>query len=147
MTRESDDTSLGAELLDEIAPSASGVRRAQNESAVGSAMGASALGGTGIGMGLADAKVSPQAAKAPVVMEAPDPMAPAFGMAALGAALVMLFAVYALVCGISDSYPDIIKKMGSSDAGGFSFLIVVGAAFVLPVLMFVGGLVMNRGRK
>ena len=146
LTRESDDTSLGAELLDEIAPSASGVRRSQGDSG-GSAMAASALGGTGIGMGLTEARASAPAARTPVMMEAPDAMAPAFGMAALGAAFVILFAAYALICGLSDSYPDIIKKMGSSDTGGFSFLIVVAMAFGLPVVLFVGGLVMSRGGR
>ncbi|MGA2231723.1 MAG: helix-turn-helix domain-containing protein [Tepidisphaeraceae bacterium] len=147
LTRESDDTSLGAELLDEIAPSASGVRRSPNESSGAGAMAASSLGGTGIGMGLTEARASAPMAKGPVMMEAPDAMAPAFGMAALGAVFVLLFAAYALVCGLSDSYPDIIKKMGSSDTGGYSFMIVAGATFVLPVLMFAGGFIMSRGGR
>jgi hypothetical protein len=155
LTRESDDTSLGAELLDEIAPGASGVRRPPTESALSaSALAGSSLGGsasgTGTGMGLADSRPGMPAARgaaAATVVEAPDPLAPAFGLAAVGAACVLLFAVYALVCGLSGDHPDILSRMGSSAQGGFSFLIVVAIVFALPIVLFVGGLLAGRARK
>ena len=76
LTRESDDTSLGAELLDEIAPGASAVRRSPSDSSAGS--------GAGMVMTAPRGPVSiPRGGPAVLQMEAPDPLAPAFGMAAL----------------------------------------------------------------
>jgi hypothetical protein len=156
LTRESDDTSLGAELLDEIAPGASGVRRPPTESALSaSALGGSSLGGsvsgTGVGMGLSDSRGGVPAtrggAAAATVVEAPDPLAPAFGLAAVGAACAVLFAVFAMVCGLSGDHPALLAKMGSGEPGGFSFLIVVAMVFALPVILFVGGLVAGRAKK
>jgi hypothetical protein len=147
LTRESDDTSLGAELMDEIAPSASGVRRSPGASAAADSLSASALTGsaTGTGVGMAEPRGAAAGARqAPALVEAPDPMAPAFGLAALGAACVLLFAAFALVSGVAGYHPDILRKMGSSDAGGYSFIIIVGGAFVLPVVLFVAGLLMGR---
>jgi len=133
LTRESDDTSLGAELLDEIAPGASGTRRPPSESA----------GGSAIGSGMSEPPAS--AARAVMVpVEAPDPLAPAFGLAAVGAAAAVLFAAFALMCGMAGSHPAIIDKMGSSETGGFSFLIVLAIFFALPVVLFVTGMLMGK---
>lgn len=136
LTRESDDTSLGAELLDEIAPGTSGVRRAPGESAIS---------GSSIGSGMAEPASS--AARAPVPVEAPDPLAPAFGLAALGAAGVILFAAFALVSGLEGNHPQILQKMGSSAEGGFSFIMVLLMAFALPVVLFAAGLVSSKMRR
>ncbi len=76
LTRESDDTSLGAELLDEIAPG-------------GTAAGRRAIGETAGGKvveirGSMDSPSSSRGQAAPVYYEEQaDPMAPAFGGAAL----------------------------------------------------------------
>jgi hypothetical protein len=137
LTRESDDTSLGAELLDEIAPGTSGVRRAAGESAIS---------GSAIGAGMSEPSTT--MARMPVPVEAPDPLAPAFGLAALGAAGVVLFAAFALVSGLAGNHPVILQKMGSSAEGGYSFIIVLLMAFALPVVLFVGGMVSGKmGRK
>jgi hypothetical protein len=136
LTRESDDTSLGAEILDDIAPGASGTRRPPTESA----------GGSAIGSGMSEPPST--SIRAPLMpVEAPDPLAPAFGLAAVGAAVSVLFAVFAIVCGMSGSRPDILAKMGSTATGGYSFLIVLGAFFVLPVILFVTGMVTGKGGR
>ena len=146
LTNERDDTSLGAELLDEIAPGASGVRRAPaGESAMaGSLSGSLSASGTGVGMSEPRASAGP---RVPLTVEAPDPLAPAFGMAAVAAACVGLFATFALMCGLFDNHPTILSKMGSAAPGGFSFLIVVGFALALPVLFFVGGFFYSKAGK
>ncbi|HUB25614.1 MAG TPA: hypothetical protein VL992_09290 [Tepidisphaeraceae bacterium] len=130
LTRESDDTSLGAELLDEIAPGASGTRRPPSESS-------SAASGIGSGMSETPAVVS----RAPAVpVEAPDPLAGAFGMAALGGAAAVLFAAFAIMAGLAGSEPDILVRVG-----GFSFLMICGIFVALPVLLFAAGFFTSRG--
>jgi len=149
LTRESDDTSLGAELLDEMTPNASGARRPPTGegSITGSALGASAMGQSGAGMTVSDSSSSSSRPSAPQMVEAPDPLAPAFGMACLGAALVVLFAAFALMCGLAGNHPDIIKKFGQGAPGGYNFWIVVGMSLALPALLFVTGFVLARGKK
>jgi hypothetical protein len=151
LTNERDDTSLGAELLDEIAPGASGVRRPPGEGSVaGSAMGASGLTGSGTGVGMAEPRGSALAARSnvPAVVEAPDPLAPAFGLAALGAACVVLFAAFAVMCGLAGSHPDILMKMGGTRPGDFNFMIVAALTLALPALLFAGGFIYGKmGKK
>ena len=79
LTRESDDTSLGAELLDEIAPGGTkgGTRAGPADSGSGTAT-VPAIGGT-------RGRVA-----GPMVVEQADPLAAAFGGAALAGALVLL---------------------------------------------------------
>jgi len=136
LTRESDDTSLGAEVMDEIAPGASGIRRGAGDtgaSATGTAMGLGSTRLSGIGQ-----------APAPMMVEAPDPMAPALGWASLGAAAVLLFAAFALITGISGTRPEIIQKMGSGAEGGFSFIIVLAISFAVPIVLFAIGFLLGK---
>jgi len=140
LTRESDDTSLGAsELMDEIAPGASGVRRAAESSLSASALTGSSIGGSG-GPSMGDLpSAAPSSRQAPPIVEAADPLAPAFGLAAVGAAAVILFAAFALMCGLAGDQPVLLKKLD-----GMGFLVVLGLTFVLPVLLFVGGLLSGK---
>jgi hypothetical protein len=135
LTRESDDTSLGAELLDEIAPGASGTRRPPSESSVSA---------SGIGSGMSDTPAALSRAPA-MPVEAPDALAPAFGMAALGGAASVLVAAFALMCGLAGSRPEFMAKLGSSDTGGLNFLVVCGIFLAPPVLLFVAGFFTSRG--
>jgi hypothetical protein len=113
LTRESDDTSLGAELLDEIAPgsgSKSGSRAgtsgsgsvgslAGSATAMGSVSGSGApLAGSRGGSAIVEAPIAARGAigVGPVLYEAADPMAPAFAGACFGAALFVIFGVLAL---------------------------------------------------
>jgi hypothetical protein len=149
LTRESDDTSLGAELMDEIAPGASGVRRAPAESSLSaSALGGSSMGGTGAAAGIGDLPASAPSRQAPAMVEAPDSLAAAFGLAAAGGAGVILFAVFALVCGLAGDHPALLQRLGSTADGGWGFLAVLGLTFALPVILFGVGLFSAKmGRK
>src|SRR5205085_11207552 len=91
LTRESDDTSLGAELLDEIAPG--GTRRGGSTGLEGTAAGGTA-GGTAIAA--AGAAAARRGTGQVIQVEAYDPMAGAFGAACLAASVMMLVAAVAL---------------------------------------------------
>jgi hypothetical protein len=135
LTRESDDTSLGAELLDEIAPG-------------GTATGRRPPSETGIPTGAATGQkpVEILGAAAPsrgqnvvTVEEEADPMAPAFGAAALGAALVVIFGAYALVAGVLDTGPEILR-----DAGRYGFIGVAAGGLAIALVFFVVGLIFGK---
>jgi hypothetical protein len=102
LTRESDDTSLGA-VLDEIAPSA---RLSPSD--------VSETGGSGSGTGLENAATisvpsrSVPAGGAPLYVQASDPSAVAFGAAALCAALVVMYGVFVLICAMVGTAPQAI---------------------------------------
>jgi hypothetical protein len=140
LTRESDDTSLGAELLDEIAPggTSAGRRGVPGDTGAGSSSssgqkvveirGALSSGGS---MGRAPANFS--------VEEEADPMAPAFGAAALGASLVVIFGAYALVSGILDTGPQILQNVGK-----YGFIGVAGGGLVVTLVFFVVGLIIGK---
>jgi hypothetical protein len=129
LTRESDDTSLGAELLDEIGPggSAVGGRRAAEGSGVGSGIGPVITPGR-------PGRVAGQ----PVYIEAADPTAPAFGGAALGAALMLLLAGIVLMSGVlgtSTKLVDSLKEMKTLVLFGIG----AGASLLLGIIGFVIG--------
>jgi hypothetical protein len=155
LTRESDDTSLGAELLDEISPGgSSGSRRGLAGSKAGS-IGASAFGQTGAGVsGLGASAVGGTAAGAtgiapgvragrvpvgaPVYVEARDPSAGFFGGMALAASLVLIFAGLFLVSAVLQTKPEAIQF-----ANGLPTLYLAGgglaAALVLGLIGWVAG--------
>jgi hypothetical protein len=124
LTRESDDTSLGAELLDEITPGgSSGSRRgltgiggtgAGGTGVGGTGAGASALAGSAVGRTAAGASgISPalgrgRMAGTPIYIEARDPVAPAFGGMALAASLFLIFNGIVLASAVLGTKPDFI---------------------------------------
>jgi len=133
LTRESDDTSLGAELLDEIAPG-------------GTAVGRRVAGETSGGQKIVEIRGSmdgPSSSRGSVAMpnyeEEADPMAPAFGAAALGASLVVLFGAYALVTGVLDTGPDLLQNVGK-----YGFLGVAAGGLAVTLLFFVVGLIIGK---
>lgn len=164
LTRESDDTSLGAELLDEISPGGSvGGSMAGSIGSVGGSMGS--MGGefgSGIGgslgdsgpvavgdTGVAPAAVGPVVDRTAVVstraavVEAADPMAPAFGAASLAAALCVLVAAIALAAaatGVSlrNTFLDGIRDT--------SIWYLFGGGVVLAVIFFVVGMFVGKAR-
>jgi hypothetical protein len=139
LTRESDDTSLGAELLDEIAPggTASGRRGIPGETGVAPAAGTAAGKVVEIRGTLGGA----QAARVTTVTmeEEPDPMSPAFGAAALGAALVALFGAYALISGVLETNADILQN-----AGKYGFIGVAAGGLAVTLVFFVVGLIIGK---
>ncbi len=166
LTRESDDTSLGA-VFDELTPgaSAAGARRG------GTGMGGTALGGTAAGasglgmdfggsaagfdpMGTASGAVAPQAgfqqtyaptynpatAAAPVVIEKPDPSALGFGAAALGAFLVVAFGGFILAGAVLGHEASILHDLRTTP-GSNGMMYMLASVGVVVVLFVVGWLV------
>jgi hypothetical protein len=135
LTRESDDTSLGAELLDEIQPT-KGKRSSTRVGAVVEDMPS----GSEVTLAGSDSAVV-RSTPAPMVMtEAADPLAPALGAASLGAALVLLFATVALLSaclGYDPAFLDPLVK----DRG----MLIISAFLVVPVIIFfVAGLFVGK---
>ncbi|HEV7299740.1 MAG TPA: helix-turn-helix domain-containing protein [Tepidisphaeraceae bacterium] len=142
LTRESDDTSLGADTLDEITP---GTSRGNRSAAPMSDTVGSLAGGTGIGSGVPAIETSaPAVTRSPrgaVVreVERPDPMAPAFGGAALGAAFLGLFAAFAIFAGSMGAYPDLVQKAGEQ-----TFFILTAILLGIALLFWVFGLFIGK---
>jgi hypothetical protein len=80
-------------------------------------------------------------AMAPVTMERPDPLAPAFGGAALGAAAVVIFGVFALMASIAGSRPQIVQDLYAKTTNLWA---IGGIALVVPILFFVVGLILGK---
>ena len=141
LTRESDDTSLGAELLDEIAPT--GTKRgtkagtgAMSGTAGGSAAG-TAAGGTAIAPAIGRGA---RAAGEPIFVERADSQAPWFGGAALGAAVMVIFGCFALISAVLDTQPGLLKQVAALSKS--SGLITAGiGAVVVVIFMIIGGVV------
>jgi len=125
LSRERDDTSLGA-VLEEI-PSGSGA-----------AMPAPSDTGLGGGVDLEEPRGGiDRAPLAPVYVTAYDPIAPAFGWAAFGAALVVLFGVFALIAGMNETSPSILQTIDARK-GTQGFVVLIGG-FVVVLICFVIG--------
>jgi hypothetical protein len=146
LTRESDDTSLGAELLDEIAPT--GTKRgtkagtgAMSGSAGGSAAG-TAAGGTAIAPAIGRGG---RVAGEPIFVERADPMAPLFGGAALGAAVMLIFGCFALISAILDTRPGLLDQI--SNLTRSSGLITAGIGLGLVLVFAVVGKVLGGAVK
>ena len=135
LTRESDDTSLGAELLDEIAPG--GSRRG---SSVGDAAG-TAAGGTAGGSAIATAPIAARrgAAGTVIQVEAADPIANALGAACLGAVFMVLLSAVALFSAVLGT-PSPLKDVGFLQ----SFIVLVGIGAGLSLIFFVFGLLLAK---
>jgi hypothetical protein len=128
LTRESDDTSLGAELLDEITPGGSGSRRGSPEATIAAtAAGAPAMGQRRGGV------------SAPMYIEAPDAMAPAFGWMAAAGAIMLAFAGLAITSAVLGTRPGLIEMTVKS-----TFLIMAAAGVGLAVIFFIVGLVVGK---
>jgi hypothetical protein len=129
LTRESDETSLGAELLDEISPGArgGGGKRPQGPPDTGSMPGLkipSAGGGVvrgGVGVETRDA---------------PDAWAGAFGAMALGTALFLMFGLFALITSVMGVQPDAVSYFSEKDN---AFVLIVGMGAAVAVLFLAFG--------
>lgn len=133
LTRESDDTSLGAELLDEIAPSPGRIQPGAETQMAGS--------GSLPGFGTISTTSAPQGrvGGAPVYVEATDPMAPAFGGAALGATLVTLFGIFVLISAMSGFRAGILDTFAD-----YSIWVIAGIGLVISIVFFVIGLIIGK---
>ncbi len=135
LTRESDDTSLGAELLDEIAPGGTkagtkgGTRVGLADSGSGTAT-VPAIGGTRGRMG------------GPMLVEAADPMAAAFGGAALAGAIMLLIGGLALGSAVMGAKVGLLAPLEKPNA----FILVLGGGAVLALIFFIIGWIIGRSR-
>ncbi len=133
LTRESDDTSLGA-VLDEITPGA-GPMSGRRQPAID-------VGEGSLGSVLDDEMpTAPRVAAPPMVVQAADPLAPAFGGAALAAAGVMVFASFILIAAVLGSRPNILKWFVDNK---INFLTSSGIGLIAVVVFFVIGLIIGR---
>ena len=138
LTRESDDTSLGAELLDEISPSGGrGGRPLGPPDTAGSMAGIqleSPRGGVSRGTSIGVQQV-----------EAYDGWSAAFGAMSLGAALFLMFALFALVAAAVGTQPDPVKYFSEKD-NAFMLIAAMGAGVAILFLAF-GKLIGMSGRR
>lgn len=130
LTRESDDTSLGAELLDEIAP---GQTRAGSV-AGRTGFAAPSLPGARVGVG------------GPVYIEAADPMSPAFGGMALATAIVALLGLLVTSAGVMGVKPNMLSFL-ESNGQALPVAYIFGGGLVLAIIFFIVGMVIGKSGK
>jgi hypothetical protein len=137
LTRESDDTSLGA-VLDEITPGGTAPgRRALADSG--------AAAGTGIA-GLTEEVAAPTrraTGVAPVYVQQLDPAAAAFGGAALGGAIMLMYGIFVLIAALVGTRPAAATYFAKQQFY-IPFLIGVGVSVVLAIFGLIIG---KMGRR
>lgn len=138
---EPDDTSLGGNLLDDLASDTAG-----GESALGaSALGASVGGALFEGAEETPSSFSSQAGAMPMVMpmgEAYDgPASGLFGGVALGSLLVLMLAMAIMILGLSGGTTDLL---GSVDQN-MLYMIMGGSALVMIIFAVVGWVMLRKG--
>lgn len=132
LTRESDDTSLGA-VLDEITPQSAPMRRggyAPLDAGEGS-----------LGNQFDDVPATPRTPAAPVYIEKPDALAPAFGGAALAAALVCIFGLFVIINAMLGIRPDAVQWFETKK---INMWMGAGIGFGAVLLFFIFGLLLGR---
>lgn len=131
LTRESDDTSLGAELLDEIYPG-------KDKAGIGSSSGVfeqSTAGPADLSSGpsgLENMSATPAMPMvAATVVEAPDPTAGAFGGMALAAVLAMALATIVAACAFEGFSPSWVRTLSGN-------WIILAVGLVVLTLLLAG---------
>lgn len=127
LTRESDDTSLGAEILDDIAPSP---RLRPGDTAAGRS-------GSGGSASMSDSRQ--QLVGGPMYVEKYDPWAHAYGGAALGGFFVLVFASFVLIAALLDTRPALITTTLN-----YPIYFLAAGALVPPLLCFLIGMVLGK---
>jgi excisionase family DNA binding protein len=150
LTRESDDTSLGAELLDEIYPGDS----SKGDSGIGSASGifvekptsGSTAGGETSGPSGLDNIVQTPAAPVAVadVSEPMDAQSGAFGGVALASVII---SVVTLIIALSYFYGSTPSWVNTITAGGLTYVLIFGGALLVVTVIFaLIGMVVGKPR-
>ncbi len=125
LTRESDETSLGAEILDEISPAGKGASgRPLAPPDTGSMAGIKMPGTAAV-----------RAVVGVATVEAPDAWAGAFGAMSLGAALFVMFALFAMISGALGAVPDAVAYFADKE-NPLILLAGIGAAVAVLFLAF-----------
>ena len=143
LTRESDDTSLGAELIDEFGTGGSGLAG----SAVGATLRRPAQGDSGVGMDqLSGGVVNRSRLAAPVYVEAADSLAMAFGLLSLFGAVVVLFGAFVVANAVMGVHPEFVHTLTHASATGEAAkgTIYLAGAGVVAIVLFVIGWVAGK---
>lgn len=132
LTRESDDTSLGADLLDDISspasknrPSSPGDTGAVSTSTLAAPRGGVVRGTVGV-----------------TYVEAVDPTAEGFGWLALGTAIITVFGIFALLSAVFGATSDWVGFFQTK-----AFFITLAILAAIPVIFFVFGLLVGKSRS
>jgi excisionase family DNA binding protein len=137
LTRESDDTSLGAELLDEIYPGGD----TKGESGIGSASGIfveSPGGSSAAGAAQGSADILPVPAAPVMVADIGEPYdggSGAFGGLALASAVVSVVTALIAICFYNGFNPGWVKMIIE---GGTTYALIFGGALVVLALLCAG---------
>jgi hypothetical protein len=131
LTRESDETSLGADVLDEISPGSKRPAAPPDTGAMTAISGGLTPPRGGVVRGTTGVQV----------IEAHDPMAGAFGGLALGTAFVVLFAIFALVAALFNVQPASVKWF---DEKNLNFWYIAAIALAPPVIFFIFGWMIGK---
>jgi hypothetical protein len=132
LTRESDDTSLGAELLDEITPGSKSKRPRS---------------GTDSGISAAESGEGRRVVTPPAVyVEAPDPLAPALGGLAFGAAIFALIGGLVITAGVLGARPALLDLVAGKPAENRSLFVIFGIGFGIAAVCGLIGLVAGKKR-
>jgi hypothetical protein len=132
LTRESDETSLGAELLDEISPAGKGGRPLAPPDT-----------GSMAGIKL-DAPRGGVVRGGVMQVEAPDAWSAAFGAMALGTGFFLLFGLFALINGVVGFQPDAVKYFEDK---GMMMIVGIGAVVAILFLAFGKLISMSGGKR
>jgi hypothetical protein len=143
LTRESDDTSLGAELLDEIAPGTGSKAGSRGPGGSGTRAGTGLAGTRAGGTAVAEPAITGGRAgvAGPVMIETPDPMAPAFAGACLGASVFVIFGGLALMGAVLGAKVPLVSMVQEKN---LSLLALAGIGVGVSLLFFVVGLVAGK---
>ena len=137
LTRESDDTSLGAELLDEIAP---GTGKAPRGGRGGRAVSESGMGvAADVGGGRV---VTPP----PVYVEQADPLAPALGGMALAASIFVILGGLVITCATMGTRPAMVDMIAGAPGDNRSIWIIFGIGAGLALVFGLVGMVAGKRR-
>lgn len=137
LTRESDDTSLGAELLEEIYPGAKPeAAKAAEEAPVAETTAPVGLEGL--------ETVAPGAAVAMVAAEAPDPAGSGLSLGFLiGAAVALILLMVVAVSALANVPSSLASLMGASLS---SLLLYTGGLLIISILLGLIGYFVGRSR-
>ncbi len=143
LTRESDDTSLGAELLDEIAPGTGSKAGSRGGSTGSGAVAGSLAGGTAGGTAIAEPAISsPRGAVAVggMMYEQPDPLAPAFAGAAFGASLFVIYGGLALTSAVLGAKIPLVAMVQEKNLSLWALMgIGAGVSVLFAIIGFIAG--------
>lgn len=140
LTRESDDTSLGA-VFDEITPSGGGRKGGMPSGGLDETQAAD------LSVPAVDRSARSTLA-APIYVEAADPLATGLGVAALAAAVIVCFGAFILAATVMDYRPEILNTLElDPDRGGSGKMYLIGAVAFTLVAGAVGFIVGKATNK